>query len=296
MEASAVYDGLEPTASMRATHVGRLARQQSSCRPRPFDRHQLQARIFATVSVSSCATPRRRIDNRTVSPGRRRWTASSRRLGPVTGDTVERQQLVAAIEAGDVHRRVLHRRRGNPRRAVAEVERHVANPGASGAALAKNQAGAREQRRVVDDLATLNEAIEEIVRECAIAGHVGEHVPQILHGVGARNRPFDRRRRTPELLPHPAHVVVQRHLVIGAGPQRQIEAEADDGAPVVVRHEVVVDIRRVAPTAASTNWASRLTSSALRYLRAGLRITRSSACAHAPGKLIDAPRDRPAAE
>ena len=36
-----------------------------------------------SVTLSSCAIPRRRIDTRTLSPGRRRSTTSSMRLGPV---------------------------------------------------------------------------------------------------------------------------------------------------------------------------------------------------------------------
>ena len=67
-----------------ASHAFRNARSAAvSCRPVLSTGTSCRRGSSPTVSVSSCAMPRRRIDNRTLSPGRRRWTASSRRLGPL---------------------------------------------------------------------------------------------------------------------------------------------------------------------------------------------------------------------
>ena len=285
--------GLLLRAEPRA--AGTLARQARSCLPVRSTGTSCRRGSSPTVSVSSCATPRRRIDTRTVSPGRRRWTASSRRLGPVTAtpsnDSSSSPRSRPATYIGESSTV------GTAIRGVPLPKSSDTSPiqGRPGIALAKHQAGARQERRVVDDLATLNEPIEEIVRECAIAGDLGEHTPQILHGVRARNRPFNRRCRTPELLPHPAHVVVQRHLVIGAGPQRQIEAEADDGAPVVVRDEVVVDIRRVDPDGRIHELGEPADLFGASVLTRGTPNHEIERIAQAPGKFIDARRDRPAA-
>ena len=93
----------------------------------------------------------------------------------------------------------------------------------------------------------MNEPVEELIGERAIAGHVGKHSPEIGQGVAAGNGPFDRRCGASEFLPQPPHVIVQRHLVVRARAQRQVEAQTDDAAPVVVGDEVVVDIGRVDP-------------------------------------------------
>ncbi len=159
-----------------------------------------------------------------------------------------------------------------------EIERHRPDPRAAGVALPQQQArhapaaarsrpprapertGRRTRRR------TRDRRTPRPARRGDPAAVYGRATAPSTGGCG-----------TSEFLPQPPHVVVERHLVIRARAQRQVEAQPDHRAPVVVGDEWLSKFVGSLHAACSTNCASRLTSSALRYFRAGLRITESSA-------------------
>src|SRR5206468_2656786 len=106
-------------------------------------------------------------------------------------------ELVVLIDARSVQRpsRRDERRHAD---AGARFEAHVAHPGTSRTAAAYGEAGAREQLRIVGDLAAENVPRKELVRPRAIAAHVAERRLRIGDGVRAIDISFARAARPAE--------------------------------------------------------------------------------------------------
>ena len=78
-------------------------------------------------------------------------------------------RYVAAIEAGDICWSIFDRRRADARESFGEIESHGPDPRPPWSRFLQHQTGTREQRPVIDDLASLDVTIEKLVGERAIA-------------------------------------------------------------------------------------------------------------------------------
>src|SRR5262249_7111169 len=97
---------------------------------------------------------------RLVSPENRREVMVA--ADPLAVDLLE---LVVLIDAGGVERPGGGDQHREARRPAARLHVHVAEPGASGAALANGESGARKQPAVVGEVVSLDVAAEELAGE-----------------------------------------------------------------------------------------------------------------------------------
>ena len=160
---------------------------------------------------------------------------------------------------------------------------------------AEREPGPREERRVVDDLASLDVAVEELVRERAIAGHVGEHRragPASVYGrATAPSRGAARLARTPAT----SRACNRRASPCGWSAR----AATDRGRgrwPRPSRSRRWTCCRRSSESlhaASSTNWAQPAHLLGAAILARGLRMTVSSMSPDVAASRR-CPRDRPA--
>ena len=127
--------------------------------------HELQTRVFGDRDreLARHATAANRHPDGVSRPPPLDDLVEARRTAH--RDPVDREELVIAIESGRVDGCILERRLGHPRAGGAGFQRHRTNPRTARILFPQNQAGAREQRRVVDDLPPLNEPVEETRRQ-----------------------------------------------------------------------------------------------------------------------------------
>ena len=130
----------------------------------------------------------------------------------------------------------------NADHAPGVLETELTGVALAGKPRAQDEAGARQQPCVIGDLVALDVPREELVREGAIAGDVGQRVPGVGHRVRAVDVAGQPPARLAVLLPERPHEVIERDPSVAPVPQREVEREADCFSPRVVRDERAVEI------------------------------------------------------
>ncbi len=180
----------------------------------------------SSVSVASTFSPPRRTKRiGTRSPGL--WRAEH--LVVVSLDVsvgaVETHELIVLRDAGLVERRV--QRHQPPRAARCRRRCNCAWPanGLPAARLRSDQARAREQLRVVHQLAAFDKSLKKSFANAAIAGDLGQRVLQAVDRVGRGHHAGLLLTRPAELRPQRAHVVDRR------SPCRSSDRASDRSSP-----------------------------------------------------------------
>ena len=131
--------------------------------------------------------------------------------GARDGRSVERKQLVSAIEAGGIGWRIFDGRRADPCGAFTELQRHRTDPCATRSALAHDTPARASQLPIGDNLAT-EYGVEKIIGELTVGRDFGQTSRRSLIVYGRAKLPSTGNLRAAVVLPPSAHVVIEGHL------------------------------------------------------------------------------------
>src|SRR5207253_313266 len=129
--------------------------------------------------------------------------------------------------------------------AGAELQPYVAQPRAPRRALAKQKARARQQTPVIGRVMAFDVSREEVLRESAVAAHVGERRFSIAYRVRTIDVPLARAAWLSEASPHRAHVVVERNPPVRAIAKREVERQRDSTTEWVIGDHSVCPVRAI---------------------------------------------------